>query len=155
MNRWLPPVEQVLLAAWVGGMWTVGFLVAPMLFQLLDDRALAGQLAGRLFAVMSMVGIVAATLLLASGYVRRGRAWLNDWRCRVLLAMLALILIGQFGITPRMQAIKEAAHGPLAPGSEDYARFALLHGVSSLLFLLTSILGLMLVAFGLRRSDGS
>ncbi len=38
----------VALTLWIGGLWVIGYLVAPTLFYTLSDRALAGSLAGKL-----------------------------------------------------------------------------------------------------------
>jgi hypothetical protein len=40
----LPAAERILLTLWVGALWVAGFIVAPLLFSELDDRALAGSL---------------------------------------------------------------------------------------------------------------
>ncbi|NOX26610.1 MAG: DUF4149 domain-containing protein, partial [Gammaproteobacteria bacterium] len=41
--------ERILLTLWVGGTWTVGYIVAPVLFKFLEaDRQLAGALAGEM-----------------------------------------------------------------------------------------------------------
>ena len=39
-----------LLVLWIGGMWAIGYVAAPVLFANLGDKQLAGMLAGRLFA---------------------------------------------------------------------------------------------------------
>ena len=38
--------ERFLLTLWVGGLWIIGYLVTPVLFKTLDNRQLAGELAG-------------------------------------------------------------------------------------------------------------
>ena len=40
--------EKILLTIWVGAMWSVGYIVAPVLFQMLD-KPVAGNVAGQLF----------------------------------------------------------------------------------------------------------
>jgi hypothetical protein len=56
-HPYLHAVERTLLTFWIGGLWTTGFVVAPLLFAELDDRALAGTLAGAIFGVMSYAGL--------------------------------------------------------------------------------------------------
>ncbi|MCK5382667.1 MAG: DUF4149 domain-containing protein, partial [Gammaproteobacteria bacterium] len=34
----IPSLERILLTLWVGSLWVVGFVVAPVLFAELDDR---------------------------------------------------------------------------------------------------------------------
>ena len=71
--------ERILLTVWVGGMWTVGYVVAPTLFAMLDDRSLAGSIAGRLFTVMSYVGLVSGGLLLLSVVMDYGKSLFRQW----------------------------------------------------------------------------
>lgn len=144
MNYTIP--ERIALTLWVGGMWITGYLVAPMLFSVLEDRALAGMLAGRMFSAMSYVGLVCAGLLLL---IHFQKTTLNDWRQWrrwVLLAMLLVIVMGEFVLQPMMAELK--AQG-LDEGSAAQQRFGMLHGLSSSLFLFNSLAGLALVIFGL------
>jgi hypothetical protein len=46
-------LQAVAVTLWVGGLWAIGFLVAPSLFHALDDRALAGDLAGRFLTLIA------------------------------------------------------------------------------------------------------
>ena len=54
------------VALWVGGLWAIGYLAAPVLFASLGDRQLAGMVAGKLFALIGWVGLGSAAYLLAS-----------------------------------------------------------------------------------------
>jgi hypothetical protein len=135
--------ERILLVLWVGGMWTVGFVVAPTLFHMLP-RMLAGSVAGQLFTTLSYVGLVCGGLLLIGAIARAGAGWLRTKRVWALAAMVAVILVGQFILAPRMQALKV---GGLPQGSVREAQFMRLHGVSTTLFVINSLLGLGLVAF--------
>jgi hypothetical protein len=146
--RQLPPLgsisERILLTLWVGGMWTVGYIAAPMLFQVLDDRQLAGVIAGELFSAIAYVGLVAGTLLLVASARSHGARWYAAWRVWVIAGMLLVVLVGEFGMHAQMAALLEAAADGSAPG----AQFAALHRASSLLYLANSLLGLVLVIFG-------
>lgn len=141
--------ERILLTLWIGGMWTVGFVVAPTLFQMLDDRAVAGQVAGRLFTIISFIGLGAGGLLLVGQLLGRDIPWLHNWRVWLLAGMLLMIVLGQFVLQPMMAELKAAG---LTEGSPAAQRFGLLHGGASLLFLINSLLGLALVVFGLDDS---
>jgi hypothetical protein len=136
-----------MLALWVGGLWVAGYVVAPSLFASLDDRQLAGQLAGQVFRIMSYIGLSAGGLLLISMLVRVGSSWAREWRVWVLVSMLVLVAVGAFVVQPMMAELKV---GGIIPGSEQAASFGRMHGISSILFLMTSLLGLCLVAVGLR-----
>jgi hypothetical protein len=148
-------LEQLLLTVWVGALLAIGYLAVPVLFQQLDDRRLAGELAGQMFHWVHVLGLVCGlSLLLIAYYVSRHdlSAYLRQWRYYVLLAMLLLIVLDIFVLQPQMAAIK------LQVGWHDstelMARFGMLHGIASLMYLLTSIGGVVLVLNGLRAEAG-
>ncbi len=137
--------ERILLTLWIGGMWIVGYVVVPTLFDMLDSRILAGAIAGRLFTILSFIGILAAIVLIAGQFLRAPVPWRRNWRLGVLAGMLVILLIGQFGLQPQMAALKAAGLADPA----NAAAFGRLHGIASALFLVNSLLGLVLVVFGL------
>ncbi len=134
--------EQLLQTLWVGGLFAVGYLAVPVLFHSLDDRRLAGEVAGNMFSAMSIVGFVCGGALLLSALIAAKGGWLRARRVQVLLAMLVLLAIGFFVLQPLMQDLKAAG---LLPGSEAASQFGRLHGISSVLYLLNSLLGIYLV----------
>lgn len=148
----LQAVERILLTLWVGGLWMTGLVIAPVLFKSYE-RAVAGEIAGRLFAAMSLLGMLCGALLLALAVVRvRQRVW-RDWRVGTLLLMLAITVIGEFGLAARMRELKELISVPPVEPSVA-VEFGRLHGIASLLFLTNSALGLVLVIFGIRPRLG-
>lgn len=150
-GRWTAPGQNILLTLWVGGLWTAGYIVAPMLFSVLDDRRLAGEIAGQIFSLISYVGLFCGTALLISLIYQAGRYWRSTWQVWVLVAMLILVIVGQFVVQPMIQDVKAASPGGFIEGSAEAGRFGMLHGVASVLYLGTSLLGLALVSFGLGR----
>lgn len=131
--------ERILLTLWVGGMWVVGYLVAPTLFSMLE-KSIAGNVAGQLFTLLSYLGLFCGSLLIIGLASRVGAQVTQHWMLWVLLAMLVIILISQFVLQPMMAELK-------ATGLTDLNRseFGKLHGVTSVLFLINSLLGLSLV----------
>jgi hypothetical protein len=129
--------DRILLTLWVGSLWAIGYIAAPTLFVTLEDRALAGTLAGAMFEIVAYIGLLCAALLLLSNQVRHPGRRLN-WRAVVLLVMFLLVLVGQFVVTPMIAEMRVA-------GSSASSEFARLHGVASIAFLITSLLGLALV----------
>ncbi|MDX1656271.1 MAG: DUF4149 domain-containing protein [Candidatus Competibacteraceae bacterium] len=128
--------ERILTVIWIGSLWTIGYMVAPTLFAVLDDRTLAGLVAGRLFTIGAYLGLLCGGLLLVMELASRR----SRWRLALLGFMLMLIAVGQFGLQPLMADLK-------AQGLAEEAAFARLHGISAGLYLLTSLLGLVWVAF--------
>lgn len=137
------PRSLALLAAtaWVGGLWAVGYLAVPVLFQAQPDRQLAGMLAGQMFAVLGYLGIVCGAYLLAWRLAAGGRAALREPLFLIAAAMLLITLLMQFGIQPLMVELKAQAL-PLEVSQSAYAgQFRIWHGASSILYLLQSLLG--------------
>ncbi len=134
---------RIITVIWIGSLWTVGYLVAPTLFQLLDDRVLAGLLAGRLFTIESYLGLLCGGLLLLLELIQAVGRRLN-WRVGLLALMLVIIVVGQFVIQPEMAELK-------SQGETQGAMFARMHALASGLYLVNSLLGLVWVIFWDRR----
>ncbi len=145
MRRFWDGLAGTMLVLWIGGIWAIGYVAAPVLFANLGDKQLAGMLAGKLFEVMAWIGIAVAGYLLIYRIARDGAAALKTLFFWTVMVMLALVLIGLFGIQPIMQGLKDQAL-PLAVMQSVFAdRFRHWHGVSSILYLIQSALGLLLV----------
>ena len=130
---------------WVGGLWAIGFMAAPALFASLKDRVLAGEVAGNLFGLIAWVGIACAAYLMAYLAVRRGRSVIRSGAFWLVLAMLALTLVGHFGIQPILAQLKAQAWPNSVMESAVRSRFAAWHGVAGGLYVLQSLLGAVLV----------
>jgi len=134
--------ERLILAIWVGGLLSIGYIATPVLFSLLDSKQLAGQLAGQMFFVMNIIGFVCGGLLLALAGVLKQGVWYKERRVLVLVVMLSIVAVASFVLQPLMQDLK--ANG-LIPGSEEAKAFGRMHGISSILYLINSLLGIFLV----------
>jgi len=141
--------EQVLMTLWVGSLWAVGYLAVPILFSTLDDRMLAGLLAGKMFTAVSFIGLACGSVLLAMAFWAGSRGF-RDARVLLIGIMLVLVAVGEFVLQPEMAQLK--AQG-LIEGSEQAARFGMLHGIASLLYLANSVLGLILLLLATRQSS--
>jgi MFS family permease len=138
------------LTLWVGGLWAIGYIVAPTLFAQLGDRVLAGTLAGKLFALIAYIGIGCAAYLLLFKLARLGAGALKQAPFWIILLMLVLIAAGQFGITPILDSLKAQALPQHVMESVFRDRFTAWHGVSSVLYLIVSVFGALLVYFEAR-----
>lgn len=138
----------LIAALWVGSLITVGYLVAPTIFASLQDRQVAGMIAGAIFRVEAYVSTVVCVglLVLANLLVSRKLEHYRIIRW-ILLAMLVCSAVASFGLIPYMDALREEAllQGMPVMLSPSAALFGQLHGVSSGLFLVQSLLGLWLV----------
>lgn len=135
-----------MLTLWVGGMWFAGYVVAPVLFQLLD-KTTAGTVAGQVFSINSYLGLFCGLFLMLSLLFKPVEDQAGRFRLWIVIIMLCVIIAGQFILAPMMVELKQAG---IIEGSENAGHFARLHGVSSVLFLINSLLGLLLVVVGIR-----
>lgn len=128
-------------ALWAGSLWAVGYLVAPTLFATLSDRVLAGTIAGAIFNAQAWLSIACALVLLALLLTGRN---VEPPRRRLLLilvlAMLLCTLVSHFGLQPVMAELRSAAGPAGIMESAAKGRFGLLHGASSVIYLLQSVL---------------
>lgn len=140
-------VFRLLSAVWVGSLLTIGYAVAPVLFNSLE-RMTAGSVAAQLFRIEAILGAVCGVLLLvlSNQQVRRGCDEYRRVRW-ILAAMVGCVLVGYFALQPFMNALRVAAMeaGTDIAHSAYASRFGMLHGVSSLFYLVESVLGLMLI----------
>ncbi|NHZ65947.1 DUF4149 domain-containing protein [Massilia genomosp. 1] len=141
----LARARLLLVTAWAGSLWTVGYLVAPTLFRTLSDSVLAGTIAGSMFRAEAMLSLVCGVGLLAVLVLAKD---MDAKRRRMLLlvvaAMLALQAVSSLGLGPMMAALKEAAPGGVMEAATR-KQFGMLHGVSMVLFLVQSVLAAVLV----------
>ncbi|CDY73697.1 Probable transmembrane protein [Caballeronia glathei] len=140
-------IFRIVTMVWVGSLLTLGYVVAPVLFSMLD-RTTAGSVAAQLFRVEGMLGVVCALILLLIGNRMVRGGFVDYKRVRWIVAvMLLCVLIGYFGLQPFMNSLRIAAQeaGTDLANSVYAKRFGVLHGVSSAFYLLESVLGLLLV----------
>jgi hypothetical protein len=140
-------IFRLLTVVWVGSLLTIGYAAAPTLFVMLDRMA-AGAVAAKLFRIEGFIGVLCGilSLALANVLVRRGSAAYRPLRW-LLAGMLVCVFVGYFALQPFMEAMRTAAlDAGLDVGHSAYAaRFGMLHGISSVIYLLESVLGLVLV----------
>ena len=130
---------------WVGALWSVGLIVAPTLFQFVPDRMLAGSIAGRLFTYTALLGVVCGAYLSLFRLARFGsHAWRQPFFW-VVLIMLVLVVVGQFGVQPILDSVRQQAFPKQVMESVLRDRFAAWHGIASVLYVVECVLGLGLV----------
>lgn len=145
MRRFADALYGWTIALWVGGLWAIGYLAAPVLFAELPDRMLAGRLAGTLFDWLAWAGFACGAYLLLYLTAQRGWRVLRSVPFWLVSAMLALAAAGHFGIQPLMVQLKAEAWPRQVMESAVRDRFAAWHGIASVIYLVQSLLGLLLV----------
>jgi Domain of unknown function (DUF4149) len=145
MKEWSQHLATLLITAWVGSLWAIGYLAVPVLFYAQPDKQLAGMLAGQMFSLVAYLGMVCGIYLLIQRFSVSGRKSLRHVLFWVTAAMLLISLVLQFGIQAIMTDLKlqalpvDVMHSALAD------RFKMLHGISSIIYLIQSLLGIFLV----------
>jgi hypothetical protein len=99
----------VSLVVWVGGL--IFFpVVAQTAFATLPNRHLAGEVVGKSLSALHWMGLVSGVVFLAcsllSNRVSTGSADLASAGHLLIVLMLALTLVSQFAIIPRMDSIR-------------------------------------------------
>ena len=145
MNRFADKLAIIAITMWVGALWAIGYLAAPTLFSALADKSMAGMLAGKMFTLVAYIGMVCGTFLLIHRLASYGGGALKQGFFWAVLVMLLLVIGGQFGIQPILEGLKEQALPKGVMESMFRDRFARWHGISSVVYLVQSLLGLALV----------
>lgn len=145
MRKLADALYSLCIAVWVGGLVAIGYVAVPVLFAQLQDRTLAGSLAGHMFAVGSWVALACAVYLLAYLQCVHGRAALRNRIVWLVVAMLTLSLSGQWIIQPIIAELRALALPLPVMQSPLAASFGRWHGVSSVLYLVQAVLGIALV----------
>ncbi|HJV06458.1 MAG TPA: DUF4149 domain-containing protein [Chromobacteriaceae bacterium] len=132
---------------WIGGMWVIGLIVTPALFSNLD-KVTAGMVAGKLFAAIAWVGLVCGVILLIGEVMRHGVRGMKEAGFWLIVAMLICTIINHFAVSPIIANLKlqmnHAAEGLFGGG------FATWHAISSLIYLVQSLMGLAYILKGER-----
>lgn len=134
----------ITMTLWIGGLWMTGFS-AYLLFDALQDKQMAGMLAGRFFTVISYIGIASAFYLLIQRLLEFGTTALKQMYFWAVFAMLLLVLAGHFGIQPLLAQLKADALPNDVMQSVFASRFKTWHGVASMAYVMECLLGLLVV----------
>jgi uncharacterized membrane protein len=100
------------LVVWIGGLIFFAFVVAPTAFSpgLLPTRHLAGEIVSRSLGALHWMGIVSGTVFLITSAIYNrittGNARPLATRHLLIVLMLLLTVISQFGISPKMHALR-------------------------------------------------
>lgn len=133
MATFLRTVEFLALSLWLGSDIFLSFVVAPGAFRILASRDQAGATVGYGLWWMHMIGVICGVTLLVSRLLRtRAAASLVAPAALGVLVMIALTVVSQHAVSPRMALLRvqmgsiqaTAANSPLL------AEFGRLHRIS-------------------------
>lgn len=98
------------LVCWIGGLIFFAFVLAPTAFQVLPNTHLAGNVVGRALDKLHWIAIFSGVVFLLSSLVysrlTEGTAHVFAARHVLICLMLALTLLSQFWIMPRMDTLR-------------------------------------------------
>jgi len=145
------------LVCWIGGLIFFAFVVAPTAFSVLPTSHLAGNVVGRSLGKLHWIGLISGVVFLVSSLLYSrftdGTAHVFAARHVLLCLMLALTLISQFGIIPRMDALRaslgEVRSVPL--DNPERVQFDALHAWSTRVESAVLLLGLVVVYLTAQR----
>jgi uncharacterized membrane protein len=142
------------LIVWIGGLIFFAFVLAPTAFnipEVLPNTHLAGNVVGRALGKLHCIAIFSGIVFLISSllYSRLtgGTAHVFAARHVLICLMLALTLISQFGIIPRMDVLRASLGDVRAAPIDNPERiqFDLLHVWSTRVEGAVLLLGLVVV----------
>ncbi|MDO1508993.1 MULTISPECIES: DUF4149 domain-containing protein [unclassified Neisseria] len=142
-------LAAVLAGTWLGLQLGVGYLVAPILFQNMG-RMEAGALAGVMFNVVAYTGMAVWLLVYFIGRAELSRHVMRSYTNKFVLALLSFLAVNQFLVTPVIEAHKAGKTNWLL--SLIGGSFGQWHGISSIIYMICSVLALGLV-FRLLKLD--
>jgi len=149
------------LIVWIGGLIFFAFVLAPTAFQVLPNTHLAGNVVGRALGKLHWIAIISGVVFLISSMIYSrltdGTAHVLAMRHVLIVLMLALTLLSQFWIMPRMDTLRAQAGDFASVTLDNPARvqFDALHVWSTRVEGAVLLLGLVVVylvagAFGHR-----
>jgi uncharacterized membrane protein len=139
------------LVVWIGGLIFFAFVLAPTAFQVLPSTHLAGNVVGRALSKLHWIAIISGVIYLISSllYSRLtdGTAHVFSGRHVLLCMMLALTLVSQFWIMPRMDTLRAQVSDFASVPVDNPARvqFDALHVWSTRVEVAVLLLGLVVV----------
>jgi len=138
------------LAVWLGGIIFFSAGAAPAVLHSVSDRALGGAIISEALTRLHWMGLVSGAIFLAAS-LACSRLVRGDYQVfsasKILVAlMMALTLISQLAIMPRLAALRAAS------SAAAYADFAQLHQWSVSLEAATLLFGVIVLFFEARRN---
>lgn len=137
-------LSLIVVTLWVGALWMTS-ITAYTLFQTLDDTKLAGNLAGKLFEIVSYIGIASAIFLMIQRLLTYSTGALKQSYFWAIFVMFLLVLAGHFGIQPLLAQLKASAMPADVMHSVFADRFRTWHGIASVAYVIECLLGVVLV----------
>lgn len=154
MTSFLRFLQFLALGTWIGAIVFLSFVEAPGVFGILPNLDQAGSVVGYSLARLHYIGIAAAVVYIIAGF---GLAWRPNWPAApaaiLVFVMLVLTLASEFGVRPRMNALRSQMASIQATPADNPLRiqFDRLHRASVGLEGATLLLGIAALFLTTRR----
>jgi len=143
------------LGTWVGGIIFLSFIEAPGVFSILSNREHAGSIVGYSLTRLHYIGMIAAVI-----YLVVGLALAKSARCLIapaailVILMLALTVVSEYGVRPRMAALRTQMTSVEATPRESPVRikFDRFHRASVQLEATALLLGIAALFLSVRKA---
>jgi hypothetical protein len=143
-----PPLEilsiqqlsHLAMTFWVGGTLTIGIVIIPLLFKILDEIN-AATITGQILNINAYIGIVALLLALIDLGINLKLNLLQSRKFWYALVMETVLIVNYFAIFPIIVELRTKLTDVTNRIIQHSSEFSFWHSVSSILFLLTCILG--------------
>jgi uncharacterized membrane protein len=148
------------LIVWIGGIIFFAFVLAPTLFGLLPTTKMAGDVVNATLTKLHWMGLFSGSVFLICSLLYNWQKYVQLRPFALshifIVLMLAFTVVSQFGITPKMRAVRdriEKASLATIPTWDDSSRseFDILHAWSTRLEGGVLFLGLGVVILTARR----
>ena len=136
-HAWLARFSTLALMIWAVSTWLTGYVFAPLMFAKWP-KIEAGLITGELLQATYVISLICAVFVLIDYRVRYAHKLLHNKNLWLMLVALFIVIIQYAVITPKMQALK-------ANMLSNASAFMQLHGVSQVLYLITSLVLAVLV----------
>jgi hypothetical protein len=138
------------MVVWLGGIIFFGAVMAPVLFSVLPNTELAGNVVAPSLKILHAIGLTAGLIFLANFFLTPRHVPTNRFTRLVpifVLLMLALTAISQFYVIPKMDKLRPQLAGNtyITPSDREAARqeFDGLHHWSTRIESVVLVLGLV------------
>lgn len=136
--------SHLAMTFWVGGTLTIGTIILPLLFKTLDEIT-AVSLTGQIFNINAYIGIVSLFLALIDILVHHRLTCLKLRRFWYVVVMEIVLIVNYFGIFPIIVRLRATLTDLTTHVIQHDSTFSIWHSVSSILFVITCVLGTLYI----------
>ncbi|MBS1174325.1 MAG: hypothetical protein H6R05_456 [Burkholderiaceae bacterium] len=140
MTMWLQRFAKIALMFWAIVTWVTGYVFAPVMFAKFD-KVQAGLNTGELLHATYVLSLLCVLVLLIDFRVRFKQRLLHLTDLWLTLGALFIVIVQYVGILPKMATLKQT----MLSNPADASAFMQWHGISQVLYLITSVMLAVLV----------